>query len=155
MSKTFDENSITQTAAAYWKRFAESATGLLNRYRYYPFFRTECNVVGLQITFAVVILGLVGTSFSLLYHDISTAIVQGIRDGVASGSTATLGPTIVAEIEAIRTQNMITIISVIVLATVLFGYVIARITLAPARNALESQNNSSAISLTNYGPRSP
>ncbi|HEY4522545.1 MAG TPA: HAMP domain-containing sensor histidine kinase [Candidatus Paceibacterota bacterium] len=139
MSKTFDANLMTEMAATYWKRFAALATDSLNRYRYDPFFRTECNVVGLQVAFAVVILGLVGTSFSLLYHDISEAIVQGIRESIASGTTQTLGPAIVAEIANIRTQNLITIISVIVLTTMLFGYVIARITLTPARNALAAQ----------------
>src|SRR3989338_5875158 len=139
MSKTFDANLMTEMAATYWKRFAALATDSLNRYRYDPFFRTECNVVGLQVAFAIVILGLVGTSFSLLYHDISEAIVQGIRESIASGTTQTLGPAIVAEIANIRTQNLITIISVIVLTTMLFGYVIARITLTPARNALAAQ----------------
>lgn len=117
----------------------ESATGLLNKYRYDPFFRTEVNVVGLQVAFALVILGLVGTSFSLLYHDISTAIVDGIRAGFASGSPEMLGPSIVGEIQEIRTQNLLAITSVIFLTTILFGYIIARVTLAPARNALVSQ----------------
>lgn len=93
----------------------------------------------LHAAFAVVILGLVGASFSLLYHDISTAVVQGIRDAVDGASPDSLGATIVAELDRIRSQNLLTIISVIILTTVLFGYIIARITLAPARNALEAQ----------------
>lgn len=97
------------------------------------------HVVLLHSAFAVVVLGLVGASFSLLYHDISTAIIQGIREGVSGSSPASLGPAIVEELDRIRTQNLLTIISVIILTTVLFGYIIARITLAPARNALESQ----------------
>lgn len=123
----------------YWRLFAESVIGLLNKYRYDPFFHTEVNVVALQAAFALVTLGIIGTFFSLLYHDLSNAIIEGIRQGIASGSTATLAPMIVEQIERIRTNNLLTIITVIILTTILFGYIIARVTLAPARNALESQ----------------
>ncbi len=123
----------------YWKRFAESATGLLNRYRYDPFFRTESNILGLQMAFALVILGLVGTSFNLLYHDVSNAIIQGIREGVAAGRVDTISSSIVSSTDYIRTQNLIILIAVIILTTVVFGYIITRVTLAPARNALASQ----------------
>lgn len=116
-----------------------SATAWLNRYRFDPFFRTEVNIVLLQIAFALVILGLVGTAFTLLYHNISTAIVEGMRAGLVAESPQALGPAIVGEIEAIRTQTLIGIMSLIIVTTVLFGYIIARITLAPARNALASQ----------------
>lgn len=115
------------------------ATGLLSRYRSDPFFHTETNVVLLQIAFALIILGLVGTSFSVLYRDISSAIVDGIRQGLASGTPQALGPTIVDQIERIRTQNLATIVGVIVATTIVFGYLIARVTLAPARNALAAQ----------------
>jgi len=75
----------------------------------------------------------------LLYHDVSTAIIQGIRAGAQSQTPSAIGPAIVAEIQHIRTQNLLIIVSVIVLTTILFGYIVARITLAPARNALASQ----------------
>ncbi len=97
------------------------------------------HVVALQAAFALIILGLVGTSFSLLYHDISKAIVEGIRAGLASDTPGLLGPSIVGEIERIKMQNLLVIISVIVATTVVFGYIIARVTLAPARNALAAQ----------------
>ncbi len=123
----------------YSRRFAESATGWLNKYRFDPFFRTEVNVVGLQVAFSLVILGLVGTSLSLIYHDVSSAILQGLRAGTATGAPGSVGPAIVAQIGAIRTQNLLVIVSVITIVTVLFGYIVARVTLAPTRNALMSQ----------------
>lgn len=128
-----------QTARAYWRRFAESATVLLNNYRYDPFFRTETNVIGLQVAFGLVILGLVGTAYSLLYHDISLAIIQGIRDGLAANSLETVGPVIINSTESIRSLNLVGLMGSIVLVTVLFGYIIAHVTLAPARNALAAQ----------------
>ncbi len=114
----------------------ELATGWLNRYRYDPFVHTEVNVVALQAAFSIVILAIVGASFSFLYHDISNALIQTIRTGAEGGP---VGAGIAQEISRIKTQNLLTISTVIIMATVLFGYIIARITLAPARNALESQ----------------
>ena len=137
-SKTFAENSA-RTLGDYWKRSGELATVWLNKYRFDPFFRTEVNVIGLQIAFALVILGLVGTSFSLLYHDVSAAIAEGMRQGASGAAPHSLAPTIVEEIASIKSQSLAIIFSVITLTTILFAYIIARITLAPTRNALASQ----------------
>ncbi len=128
-----------RTVKAYWKQFAESATVWLNSYRYDPFFRTETNVIGLQVAFGLVILGLIGTAYSLLYHDISSAILQGIRDARTTTNLDAIGPSILQSTEAIRTVNLIGLLGSIILVTVLFGYIIARVTLAPARNALSAQ----------------
>lgn len=129
-----------QTARAYWKQFVESATVWLNSYRYDPFFRTEINVISLQVAFGLVMVGLIGTAYSLLYHDISTAILQGVRDaGPLSPSLSNVAPSIIKNTEAIRTLNLTGLIGAIILVTVLFGYIIARVTLMPARNALAAQ----------------
>lgn len=97
------------------------------------------HVVALQVAFALFVLGIVGTFFNLLYHDISTAIVDGIRAAIAGGTISDLGPAVVGEIQEIKTKNLWELTAVISLSTVLFGYIIAHVTLAPARNALASQ----------------
>jgi signal transduction histidine kinase len=117
----------------------ESATVWLNSYRYDPFFRTEINVIGLQVAFGLVILGLIGTSYSLLYHDIAEAILQGVRDAHNATTLQDVAPSIIKTTGAIRAVNMIGLIGAIILVTVLFGYIIARVTLSPARNALSAQ----------------
>ncbi len=124
---------------AFWKRCVESATVWLNSYRYDPFFRTEINVIGLQVAFGLVILGLIGTAYSLLYHDISTAILQGVRDAHSAAGFDEIGPSIIKTTEAVRTVNLVGLIGAIILVTVFFGYIIARVTLSPARNALSAQ----------------
>ncbi len=122
-----------------WKRFAESVTGWLTNYRIDPFFRTEVNVIGLQIAFALVILAIVGAAFSVLYQNVSQAIAEGIRMGITSHAGSAVAPSIVDELQQIKSQNLGIIISAIVITTALFAYVIARITLAPTRNALAAQ----------------
>lgn len=96
-------------------------------------------MVLLHAAFAIVILGLIGASYSLLSHDVGVVVIQHIQNAKDLESISTLGPTIISDMEMVRIQNLLTIISVIILTTVLFGYIIARITLAPARNALEAQ----------------
>ena len=104
-----------------------------------PFFRTEVNVVALQAAFALTIIALIGVSFSLVYHNISVAIVEGIQASLSTNAGAAMGPAIVQEIEQIRSQNLWIVISIVAIVTVIFGYIIARVTLKPARDALSSQ----------------
>lgn len=91
----------------------------------------------LLAAFAIVIIGVVGASFTLLTHDINNEIVRSLQGKAAI--TQPLVESVLAATEAVRAESLLILISIIVLATVLFGYIIARITLAPARNALESQ----------------
>lgn len=117
-------------AVQFWKQFVALATGWLNKYRFDPFYRTEVNVVALHVAFAIVILAVVGTTFELLRHDIASILFTEM------GASAT---AIIQHIDGVRVQEFQTVAIVIFLMTGLFGYIIGRITLAPARNALESQ----------------
>lgn len=123
----------------YSRRFVALVIDLPDRYHFDPFFRTEVHVIALQIAFATVILVLVGTSFSFLYHDVSLAITAGIRASAVTGNSGLLAPAIVQEIQQIRSQNLLAILGIIIITTTFFGYLIARTTLRPTRNALAAQ----------------
>ena len=96
-------------------------------------------MVGLQIAFALVILSIVAGAFSVLYQNISRAILEGIQTGIASHGSSAVAPSIVDELQQIKAENLGIIIAAVVLTTALFGYIIARITLSPTRNALSAQ----------------
>jgi len=123
----------------YWKQSVASVTGWLHRYQDDPFFRTEVNAISLQILFAVFMVGIVSASFSANTSDVSTAIVSGIRSSLTTSTPTTAAPSIVSEVQNIRSQNFLVVLALIALATAIFGYIIARVTLAPARNALSAQ----------------
>ena len=125
--------------ATYWRRSGEWATAWLNKYRVDPFYRTEINVISLQVAFALVILAIVAGAFSVLYHNISQAIIEGMRAGIATNGSSAVAPSIVEELQQLKSENLGIIVACIVLTTALFGYIIARITLAPTRNALAAQ----------------
>lgn len=124
---------------AYWKRFAESATDLANKYRYDPFFRTEIHVIALQAAFAVVLLALMGTAYNLLSNNVSNSILHGLAEGGQGKVPYSLGASIVAQIRDLRTHNFLSLSALIIAQTALFGYVIARVTLTPTRDALAAQ----------------
>lgn len=140
MSKIFDESLLREAAKEYWKRFAASATAFADRYRYEPFFQTEVNVLALQIAFGLLILGIVAVSFSFLYQDIIAVLTRGIEDVASARAPASsIGSTIASELEYMRSKNVSLIVLSIIVATVCFSYIIARLTLSPVRNALQSQ----------------
>lgn len=119
-----------ETVRQYSKQFAVSVTAWLNKYRFDPFYRTEVNVVVLHVAFAIVILAAVGTTFELLKHDVASVITNDLGER---------GLSLVARLDELRKQDFQTLAVVMFLMTALFGYIIARITLAPTRSALESQ----------------
>jgi signal transduction histidine kinase len=117
-----------------------SVTGFVDRYRYEPFFQTEVNILGLQILFGLLILGIVAASFFSLYKDVTSVLIQGIIDtAITRAPAASVGATVVSELESLGSRNVTLIVISIIGVTVIFSYVVARITLSPVRNALESQ----------------
>lgn len=97
------------------------------------------NVIALQIAFASTILLFVAASFLVVNRDISTAVQTGIDESISTSSSHGIAEAVVKEINAARAQSLVVIVSVVVLATLLFGYIVARITLRPTRDALASQ----------------
>ena len=124
----------------YSKRFAASVTGFAHKYRFDPFFRTECNVIALQIIFASFLLSVVGVIATVLYHDASAAVSRGILATLAPHSTpAAIGNSVVDELNAMRSRTIVFASTLIILTTIAFSYIIARIALSPVRHALASQ----------------
>lgn len=121
----------------YWKRFVVSATGFADKYQFDPFLRTQINVIGMLVTFSILLLAFVALLVDYLYNDISLAIVTGVRDSILSSGGLTMTP--IATLDQIRSDNLATISIVTVTATILFGYLLTRVALSPTRNALASQ----------------
>ena len=124
----------------YWKRSVGLVIGFGYKYRSDPFFRTEVNIVLLQAIFALFLLAVVGVVASQLYHDASAAVSAGVVEALSPNSSpASVGESIISEIMSMRVRTMWIAAGVIVLITAGFTYVVARLALAPVRNALESQ----------------
>lgn len=122
----------------YWRRLGGWATDLKSKYWQDPFFRSEFNVILLQFLFTAVLLFLVAFSFNYLYKDVSNIIISGIRDSINQGSDIT-AQDILSSVNSIKNQKFYGFFILTTLITLGFSYLIAKITLTPARNALQSQ----------------
>ena len=122
----------------FWKRFAAWATDLHNKYWYDIFFRTEFNIIALQIIFAVIIGITVTISFDYLYKDILQTLLQSIVQSVQTHHTVT-SQSIFDSIQVVKSNNFFSFFTITLFVTLLFSYIIAKITLTPTRNALKSQ----------------
>lgn len=78
-------------------------------------------------------------SFDVVNSGIANAVQTGIDDTTSTSTAASLTASIVHEIQGLRLQNLVGVFSLIVLCTVIFGYIVARITLKPTRAALAAQ----------------
>jgi len=124
----------------FWKRFVASVTVYGNKYSYDPFFRTEVNTIALLVLFSTLILSVVGASSSVLYHDVTTAMSQAINESLVSGSPPSdIGAMVVEKLDELQVRNMTILSIIVVVVTIIAGYIVARIVLSPTRNALEFQ----------------
>jgi len=124
----------------YWKRFAGLVTDFARKYRYDPFFRTEINVILLQILFAGFVLTVIAVVAAQLYRDASAAVSAGLIEALTPDSSpVSVGNSVLSEINSLRLRTITIAAGAIILVTLAFTFVIARLALAPIRNALESQ----------------
>jgi signal transduction histidine kinase len=115
-------------------------TGFVNKYRFDVFFRTTCNVIILQIGFAFIIIISIAIGFNYLYNDILATLLSGLNEGLRfPGAVPETSGLIAQNIEYIRTKGFVLTATAIAAITIALGYIIARITLRPARNTLSSQ----------------
>jgi signal transduction histidine kinase len=138
MLKTLEKNWAWIRVQHYYKLFVAWVTDLRDKYWQDIFFRTEFNVVALQITFAFVLSILVVSSFNYFYKDILETIVRTLTDNIRNNTT--FSPTsVINSMQVIQAKNFFWFLGVTVSITIIFSYIIAKMTLSPARTALNSQ----------------
>jgi len=127
-------------ATEYSKRFAASATAFADKYRFDPFFRTEVNIIGLQLAKLVFLVGVFAVTATMFYNDASYAIQQGIYQAILpQSSPVEIAQVVVTQLSSVHARTILLTVGLLVLVTILFSYIITRLALAPVRNALESQ----------------
>jgi signal transduction histidine kinase len=127
-----------ETARRYWKRFEGWAIDFHNKYWGDIFFRTELNVIFLQIAFAIVLSVTIIVFFNYLYKDILQTVLQGITAHIQSNGSIT-SADIVDSIQVVKDKNFFLFFGIAMCLTLLFSYIIAKATLSPTRNALKTQ----------------
>ncbi len=122
----------------YLKRFEGWVTGLQSKYWHDIFFRTELNVILLQVVFAMVLSVMVAVSFNHFYKDLLQTLSKSIAENIRDNHTFT-AIDIIDSIQVVKARNFRIFFSLTVFITLFFSYIIAKITLYPARTAIQSQ----------------
>jgi len=134
MLKISETSSVANTKI-YWKRFAEWAIGLKRKYQQDLIFRTQWNIIGCIVLLGTSLLALVAYAFHYLYEELTRTILQGVIDQLSTGSAGD-GADIAQAAQNAQMRNFVIVFAATALMATLVGYFIAKVALAPARNAL-------------------
>lgn len=122
------------------KRFAASVTDFADKFRTDPIRKTEIQIVLLQALFSVLIFALVIVALSVLYQSTLTSIVAKMQEDIASSAVPGYSSVVVAgAFSDVQTKDLATIGIVGFLLAFLFGYVMLRVALSPAKDTLAAQ----------------
>ena len=120
------------------KQFAESVTALTDSYRFNPFIRATVNVILLQVVLIVLTVGVfwwaIGYSQQETVDSISTHIVEMVE-----GTPSTTAQSLPETIDDVKTRTITYTFVLIVSLASLFGFLVSRYALRPARNSLQFQ----------------
>lgn len=119
----------------YWKRCAAWATAYVRKYQTDPTFKTELNVAFLQAVLTICVLCITLIALTLLYERVLTEILSNLSRVATSESPTNLSH----DLEAIRERSLVILALFLTACTVFFGFLIHRLALSPARNALAAQ----------------
>lgn len=93
----------------------------------------------LQTGFTVLLIVLTGVGFDYFYKDLSSALIEEVIESLQSSPSMERAGVIAAELEYVKTRALILAIAAVLSVAAVFGYGVARLTLAPTRKALSSQ----------------
>lgn len=109
------------------------------KYRDDFFIRTEVNIIALVIVFAAVLLAVSVSALVFLYHGIVGSIANVIASLLTAPTTPISPEAVMAQLEAVRTRQIASVIAIVFAVAALFGYLVARFALKPARDARDAQ----------------
>ena len=137
MSKTLEKNLAGKALKEYSRQFVGLVIGLRNKWTD-PFVKSEINVIALQITFAVVLLLLTYGFFNYLYEEAVRTVISGISNVLNTGQPMSSNE-IMSSLKIARTKNFGLFSTILAILTIIFAFLVAKITLRPAKDALNSQ----------------
>jgi signal transduction histidine kinase len=139
MLKILGKNSKlpAETPRRFSKLYGALATGLKDKYWQDPFAKSEIKVIALQISFALLIFGIAAFFFNYIYQDVLKTIIAGIAKGIESGHFN--GEDVTDSLEIAKSNRFVIFATITFMITAIFTYVVIKITLKPAKSALDLQ----------------
>ncbi len=133
-----------KTNPAFLKPSEVLGTNWLRKLRTDLFLRTEFTIVSLFILLSVVNLVIVVVTLHFLNMDIATGVVGILTDVITTTpdlltQATTTTAKVIEGVEDISNASILMVVGSSLIATILFGYVAARLALLPAKHSLASQ----------------
>lgn len=125
-----------KTAFPSLRRFAAWATASTDNYRHNPFIRATVNVILMQIVLSALMIAVFWLALEYAQNrtvDTITLHITQLFEGTATPGTLT------AMVDAVRTETLLYVFLGIITLSSLFGFLLARYALWPARNSLQFQ----------------
>lgn len=122
----------------YLKQFAAWAIGLTDKYRYNLYVRTTVHIILLQIGLTVLTIGVFWWAVTYAQQSVVNTISDHIAKLLSGEATTTPGLLPVALEDARRETLVLAFLGLATLAG-LFGFLVAKFALRPARNSLQFQ----------------
>ena len=98
------------------------------------------HTIALFVCFSTFLLIVMSVSSYYLYHDVTNAMADAIRESIlAEAPPGSIGESVVIRLEELQREKLVILATIVIAATVVAGYAVARIILTPTRNALEFQ----------------
>jgi len=125
-------------AKAYLRRFEELVIDFAARYRSDLFFRTTVLTIGIQVVFFIVIC-IITISLSFFYDNLLKKFIALSSETLSKSVGTTTAEEIARNISILQDNTTVLITGLVLLTTLIFSYLIAKLALTPARNALSLQ----------------
>jgi signal transduction histidine kinase len=118
------------------KQFVAWVTGLTDKYRYNPFFRTAVHITVLQIVLAIAMIVIFSWAIKYAQDRTVNSITEHLTEVVAGATTTSDLPS---AIDQVREHAYELVFFIILALNALFGYFMAKFALRPARQSLARQ----------------
>jgi signal transduction histidine kinase len=107
------------------------------------FARTEFIVISIFFLLCFINIIIIAVSLHYLHLDIAAVVIRTLESVLATPNiliqSTAIAEDVVEEIQAVSAANTVSVVGISLIATILLGYVAARIALAPTKNGLASQ----------------
>lgn len=116
-------------------------TEFARKYHGDPFFRTEANIIALQVLFSLALIAFIAAVLTLLYQSTLATIVARLEQSIASAPATGIESHVVTvpNVTALQAAPLLVVIALGVFVTLIFGYFVVRAALLPTKNALTAQ----------------
>jgi two-component system sensor histidine kinase CiaH len=121
----------------YLKRFGEWVTGLTDSYRFNPFVQATVHIIAIMVILAALLITISGWVIQYAQNNTVGSISYHLQEAVHGSSDG--AATLPKDIADVRDRTLAFVFAGLIALIVLFGYLLIRFALSPAKDSLQLQ----------------